>query len=88
MRHIQRYACVPVLEKKLEENGMFCLFNEIEMPLYLHLYDMEQAGVKVEGEELKRYEEKSLEQESLSWKKRFMKWQGKSSISILQSNLA
>ena len=51
------YACVPVLEKKLEENGMFCLFNEIEMPLVFTLYDMEQAGVKVEGEELKRYGE-------------------------------
>ena len=51
------YACVPVLEKKLEENGMFRLFNEIEMPLVFTLYDMEQAGVKVEGEELKRYGE-------------------------------
>ncbi len=48
---------VPVLEKKLEENGMFRLFNEIEMPLVFTLYDMEQAGVKVEGEELKRYGE-------------------------------
>ena len=81
------YACVPVLEKKLEENGMFCLFNEIEMPLVFTLYDMEQAGVKVEGEELKRYGEE-LGAESLSWKKRFMKWQGKSLISILQNNLA
>ena len=51
------YACAPVLEKKLEENGMFRLFNEIEMPLVFTLYDMEQAGVKVEGEELKRYGE-------------------------------
>lgn len=51
------YACVPVLEKKLEENGMFRLFNEIEMPLVFTLYDMEQAGVKIEGEELKRYGE-------------------------------
>ena len=51
------YACVPVLEKKLEKNGMFRLFNEIEMPLVFTLYDMEQAGVKVEGEELKRYGE-------------------------------
>ena len=51
------YACVPVLEKKLEKNGMFRLFNEIEMPLVFTLYDMEQAGVKIEGEELKRYGE-------------------------------
>lgn len=36
---------------------MFRLFNEIEMPLVFTLYDMEQAGVKVEGEELKRYGE-------------------------------
>ena len=36
---------------------MFRLFNEIEMPLVFTLYDMEQAGVKIEGEELKRYGE-------------------------------
>ena len=46
-----------LLEKKLEKNGMFRLFNEIEMPLVFTLYDMEQAGVKIEGEELKRYGE-------------------------------
>ena len=29
--------CVPVLEKKLEETGMFRLFNEIEMPLSIYI---------------------------------------------------
>ena len=45
------YASVPLLEKKLEETGMDRLFSEIEMPLVFTLYDMEQAGVKVEARE-------------------------------------
>ena len=49
------YASVPLLEKKLEETGMDRLFSEIEMPLVFTLYDMEQAGVKVEAEALKAY---------------------------------
>ena len=79
--------CSSILRKKLEENGMFRLFNEIEMPLVFTLYEMEQAGVKVEGEDAESVMEKSLEQESLSWKKRFMKWQGKNLISILRNSL-
>ena len=76
MRHIQLMPVSRFLRRNWKKNGMFRLFNEIEMPLVFTLYDMEQAGVKIEGEELKRYGEE-LEQESLSWKKRFMKWQGK-----------
>ena len=49
------YASVPVLEKKLEDAGMDRLFYDIEMPLVFTLYNMEQAGVKVEAEALKAY---------------------------------
>ena len=49
------YAAAPVLKKKLKESGMDRLFFEIEMPLVFTLYDMEQAGVKVEAEVLKAY---------------------------------
>lgn len=43
------------LQKKLEETGMLSLMTEIEMPLALVLYDMEQEGVMVRREELKAY---------------------------------
>ena len=49
------YASVPVLEKKLDDAGMDRLFRDIEMPLVFTLYNMEQAGVKVEAEALKAY---------------------------------
>ena len=49
------YAAAPVLEKKLKEAEMDRLFTEIEMPLVFTLYDMEQAGVKVEADALKAY---------------------------------
>ena len=49
------YASVPVLEKKLHDAGMDRLFRDIEMPLVFTLYNMEQAGVKVEAEALKAY---------------------------------
>ena len=49
------FAAAPLLEKKLEEEGMDRLFREIEMPLVFTLYEMEQAGIKVEGEALKVY---------------------------------
>ncbi len=49
------YAAVPVLADKLKEAGMDRLFSEIEMPLVFTLYDMEQAGVKVEADALKVY---------------------------------
>ena len=34
---------------------MYQLFKKIEMPLLFTLYAMEQAGIKVEAEELKKY---------------------------------
>lgn len=43
------------LTKKLKETDMYDLFTEIEMPLLFTLYEMEQAGVKIEGEALKVY---------------------------------
>lgn len=49
------YASVEILIEKLKEAGMYDLFREIEMPMVFTLYDMEQAGVKVEGGELKIY---------------------------------
>ncbi len=49
------YAAVPVLEKKLKEQGMERLFREIEMPLIAVLFHMERAGVKVEAQALKAY---------------------------------
>ena len=49
------YAAAPVLEAKLKEQGMESLFFDVEMPLVFTLFDMEQAGVKVEAEALKVY---------------------------------
>lgn len=49
------YASAGLLTEKLKETGMYELFTTIEMPLIFTLYDMEQTGVKVEGEALKVY---------------------------------
>lgn len=46
-----------LLLSQLEESGMKKLFDEIEMPLVFTLYDMEQAGIRVNAEELRRYGE-------------------------------
>lgn len=54
------YVCLataPLLRKKLEEQGMDSLMNEIEMPLTRVLYEMEQYGVLVKPDELKAYGE-------------------------------
>ena len=56
----QAYVCLAaarVLGEKLTEQGMDKLFYEVEMPLSRVLYDMEQAGVRVQPEELKAYGE-------------------------------
>ena len=63
------YQAAEVLESKLKNAGMWQLYQEIEMPLAYTLHSMEQAGVLVNGEELKSYGEslsgkiKELEQE-------------------------
>lgn len=49
------YASSVKLEKRLKEDGLWSLFEEIEMPLVFTLYDMEKNGVKVEAEALKLY---------------------------------
>lgn len=49
------YKAASVLRSELKEVGMETLFDEIEMPLVFALFDMEQAGVKVEAEALKEY---------------------------------
>lgn len=46
-----------VLSGKLQETGMDRLMRDMEMPLSLVLYDMEQEGVEVRREELKAYGE-------------------------------
>ncbi len=48
-------ASVEPLTAMLEKTKMLALFNEIEIPLIFTLFEMEQNGVKVEGEELKVY---------------------------------
>ena len=47
-----------VLEEELKKQGMMQLFAEVEMPLVFVLYDMEQEGIRVDGEALKEYGEK------------------------------
>ncbi len=49
------WKSAPVLRQKLEETGMWNLFTDIEMPLIYSLHHMEQAGVRVEKEALKKY---------------------------------
>lgn len=52
------YVCFKaqeVLKQKLEADGMWELFSEIEMPLSRVLYEMEKEGVAVRREELKTY---------------------------------
>ncbi len=49
------YRAYEVLKQKLKETGMKQLFHEMEMPLSYVLYDMEQAGIRLKPEELKRY---------------------------------
>lgn len=45
------------IKNKLAETGMLKLMEEIEMPLSLVLYDMEEEGIAVRREELKAYGE-------------------------------
>lgn len=54
----QAYAALQagqVIRQKLEQTGMRQLMEEVEMPLSLVLYEMEQEGVAVRREELKSY---------------------------------
>lgn len=51
------FAAAEVLENQLKDKDMYHLFREIEMPLVFTLFDMEQAGVRIEAEALKAYGE-------------------------------
>lgn len=55
------YAAKNILTKKLLDTGMLPLFKEIEMPLSLVLFSMEQEGILVRPEELKAYGERLSE---------------------------
>lgn len=48
-------AAGKVIKEKLSETNMLKLMSEVEMPLSLVLYDMEQEGIAVKREELKDY---------------------------------
>ncbi len=50
------------LKEKLQETGMYRLFEEIEMPLIYSLFHMEEAGIRVERRELKEYGDRLKEQ--------------------------
>ncbi len=45
----------PGVEELLKEQGMWQLFEEVEMPLVATLYDMEQEGILIRPDELKEY---------------------------------
>jgi DNA polymerase-1 len=45
----------PVLNQKLDEEGMASLMKEIEMPLAFVLYDMEREGISMDATALKEY---------------------------------
>lgn len=63
------WKALPVLKERLEQEGMLKLFLTMEMPLIYSLYHMEQAGIRVDKEQLGAYGEmlqariKTLEQE-------------------------
>lgn len=50
-----------ILTDKLTQSNMYQLMKEMEMPLSLVLYDMEQEGVAVRREELKAYGDALIE---------------------------
>ena len=63
-QEVMEYACfhtyvclaaAPILRERLQEQGMYELMYDIEMPLTRVLYDMEQYGVLVKPDALKAY---------------------------------
>lgn len=51
------YAAYRALEEKLENTGEIGIFKEIEMPVSLTLFEMEQEGIRILPDELKKYSE-------------------------------
>ena len=49
------WKSLPVLKKRLKEEGMLDLFFQMEMPLIYSLYYMEQAGIRVDKKKLQEY---------------------------------
>ena len=49
------YCAYPKIKERLEQEGMWSLFEDIEMPLSFVLYRMEQEGVRVQKDALKEY---------------------------------
>ncbi len=45
------------LQKQMEEEQMYHLFEDIEMPLVITLFDMERTGIRVDADALKVYGE-------------------------------
>jgi DNA polymerase I len=56
MAYVPMKTLKPLLDK-LDEKGMSKLYSDIEMPLLFSLHRMEQVGIKVAGDELKKYGE-------------------------------
>jgi len=48
------FICYKILEKRLQENNLLPLMNEVEMPLVMVLATMEMNGIKVDKEKLKQ----------------------------------
>lgn len=51
------WKSMPVLTEKLKEQGLWELFETMEMPLIYSLFHMESTGIRVDKEQLKRYGE-------------------------------
>lgn len=51
------YAAYRALEEKLDNTGEIGIFKEIEMPVSLTLFEMEQEGIRILPDELKKYSE-------------------------------
>lgn len=51
------FAGAGSLIEKMQAEGMYHLFTDIEMPLLFTLFDMEQEGIQVEGDALRFYGE-------------------------------
>ncbi len=45
----------PLLQQELEKQGMAQLYSEIELPLSFVLYDMEQEGIAIDGQQLEQF---------------------------------
>lgn len=60
---------IAALKESVSQAGMLSLYYDVEFPLAVSLYRMEQAGMRVEKEELRRYGEELGEQITLLQKK-------------------